>query len=130
MNERIDYKLFNTGKLDFEQMKKIMARLNRIDDALLLDEVITPHLKQYEYLCEQKNIDEGLNMVNWFESNFVEVFKKHLLNEKNRFGNQVERCNLYYQAKLNTTTVKIAWAAFGASILSIALAIVAILMKA
>lgn len=119
LDERIDMKLYNTGKLDFEQMKKIMARLNRIDDALRMEEVINPYLRQLKYLCEQKKVFRAFNFANEFETNFVDVFTKHLLNEKNRLENQVERCNLYYQAKLNTTTVKIAWGALIVSFIAI-----------
>jgi hypothetical protein len=129
LGERIDIKLYNTGKLEFEQMKKIMARLNRIDDALLLEEVMTPFLTKYAYFCREKKNYQALYFCSSFSTDFVEVFKKHLINEKNRLGNQVERCNLYYQAKLNTRTVTIAWAALGVSVLSILATIVLAIFK-
>ena len=129
LDEKIDIKLYNTGKLDFEQMKRIMARLNRIDDALTMEEVITPYLRQLKYLSEGKEVFRAFNFPKEFETNFVEPFTKHLLNEKNRLENQVERCNLYYQAKLNTRTVTIAWAALGVSVLSILAAIILAIFK-
>jgi hypothetical protein len=124
LDERIDIKLYNTGKLDFEQMKRIMARLNRIDDALQMEEVTKPYLTQFKHLCEENKVFRALNLANEFQTNFIDVFTKHLLNEKNQLENQVERCNLYYQAKLNTRTVTIAWVALGVSVLSILATIV------
>jgi hypothetical protein len=100
-------------------MKKIMARLNRIDDAMAMEEIIPPYLKQYAYLCKEKRLYACLNLCNSLEIDFVEVFMKHIINENKRLENQVERCNLYYQAKLNTTTVKIAWGALILSVISI-----------
>jgi hypothetical protein len=129
LDERIDIKLYNTGKLDFEQMKRIMARLNRIDDALQMEEVTKPYLMQFKYLCEEKKVFRAFNFANEFQTNFIDVFTKHLLNEKNRLENQVERCNLYYQAKLNTRTVTIAWVALGVSVLSILATIVLAIFK-
>lgn len=124
LEERIDIRLYETGKLDFGQMKKIMARLSRFDDAMLMEEIITPYLKQYAYLCKEKKLYKALDLCNSFETNFVEVFRKHITNESKRLENQVERCNLYYQAKLNTTTLKIAFGALAASVLSVLISII------
>lgn len=109
LEDRIDIKLYETGKLDFDKMKKVMARLHRIDDIMLMEEIMTPYFRQYANLCKEKGLSHCADLNNSFESNFVERLRTHLENERMRLGNQIERCNLYYQAKLNTRTVRIAW---------------------
>ena len=56
LEDRIDIKLFQTGKLDFEQMKKIMVRMNRIDDALMGVGRIIFYIQYYENLCREKKL--------------------------------------------------------------------------
>lgn len=123
LKERIDIKLYETSKLDFEQMKKIMSRLHRIDDILLLEEIIPSYLEHYIYLCKQKKLEDYAAFAIDFRENFIDRFTTHVINESNRLEHQVERCNLYYQAKLNTTTVRTAYIALVISLLSLFIAL-------
>lgn len=130
LDEQIDIKLYNTCKLDFEQMKKTMARLNSIDTLLMgLEQIMPLYIRTYAKLCEEKGLSECLDMCNSFKVYFVERLRKTLELERETLENQVERCNLYYQAKLNTRTVTIAWAALGVSVLSILATIVLAIFK-
>jgi hypothetical protein len=129
LDEKIDIRLYKTGKLDFDQMKKIMARLHRIDDIISMDEIIRPYLREYDYLCKEKGLQEAVEISNSFNINFVEKFRNHVINEGTQLENQIERCNLYYQAKLNTTTVRVAYAALAVSVISILATIVFVIFK-
>jgi len=123
LKDRIDIKLFESGKLDFEQMKKIMTRLNRIDDALMGLSRIEFYLKQYEDCCQDKKLDKPAGHARMFRISSIEIAKETLTTEGKRLGNQIERCNLYYQPAIKTRTLRVATISLAISSLSFFLAI-------
>lgn len=123
LDERIDIKLFDTGKLDFEQMKKIMVRLNRIDDAILGFGRIEQYLLYYEDLCKKKKLTKPAEHTEMFRAANITVAKEYLICEGKRLRNQIERCNLYYQPAIKTKAVRVASVALAISSLSFLLSI-------
>lgn len=123
LEDRIDIKLYQTEKLDFEQMKKIMTRMNRIDDALMSLDLVSFNLKYYEDACREKGLIKYAELAVLFRVYSVDRLREILRTESRRFGNQIERCNLFYQSKLNTKTLKIAYIALIISALSVFLTV-------
>lgn len=108
LEDQLEIEVSETDKLDFEQIRKIMNRMNKIDDALGNLEKISLYLKYYEDLCKQKGLTNNANLSEIFRVYGVEEFAKNLRNEVNHHKNQIERNNMYNRAKLNTKTLKIA----------------------
>jgi hypothetical protein len=108
LEDQLDVEVSETDKLDFEQMRKIMDRMNKIDDALGNLEKISLYLKYYEDLCKQKGLTTDANLSEIFRVYGVEEFAKSLRNEVTHHKNQIERNNMYNRAELNTKTLKIA----------------------
>lgn len=123
LEDRIDIKLYRTEKLDFDQMKKIMTRMNRIDDALMSMDVVSFNLKYYEDACREKGLIKYAELAALFRVYSVDRLRRSLRTESRRLGNQIERCNLFYQSKLNTKTLKIAYVALIISALSVFLTV-------
>lgn len=71
LEDRIDIKLFQTGKLDFEQMKKIMVRMNRIDDALMGVGHIIFYFQYYENLYREKNLSAFVESAELFRTSVL-----------------------------------------------------------
>jgi hypothetical protein len=118
LSERIDIKLLESGKLDFAQMKKILTRLNRINDAQQGTERMIFYISQYENLCKEKNLEKERGYALDFRVYCLEELSKHLKDESKDLKGRLDRCNLYYQAQLNTTTVKVAYFALIVSMIS------------
>ncbi len=123
LEDRIDIKLYQTGSLDFEQLKRIMVRLNRIDDALGGIERIAFYLTHYENICKAKGLNKYAELSELFRVYSIEEFGKSLKMEASQLRGKVERSNLYFQSKLNTTTVRIAYFALAISVLSVLITI-------
>ena len=115
--DRVDTEVSESDSLDFDQMRKIMNRTNKIDDALGSLEKISFYLKYFEELCKQKGLTSYSNLSENFRVFGAEEFAKNLRNEVTYHKNQIERNNLYNRAKLNTKTLKIAYSALAISIL-------------
>ena len=88
-----------------------------IDEALESLEKISLYLKYYEDLCKQKGLTMYANLSELFRVYGIEEFIKTLRIEVKQHKNQIERSNLYNQAKLNTKTLKIAYASLVISVL-------------
>jgi hypothetical protein len=123
MEDRIDIKLYQTGKLDFSQLKKIMIRLNRIDDALHALDEASFRLKYYEDVCNKKGIPKYAELSKLFRVYSIDKLREDMRTETRRLENQIERCTLFYQSKLNTSTLNVAYVALGISALSVFLTI-------
>ena len=117
LDDRLGIKISQSDKLDFTQIRKIMDRMNRIDEALESLEKISLYLKYYEDLCKQKGLTMYANLSELFRVYGIEEFIKTLRIEVKQHKNQIERSNLYNQAKLNTKTLKIAYASLVISVL-------------
>lgn len=115
LDERVDIKLYKTGKLDFEHMKKIMIRLNRIDDVIMGLERITFYLRYYEDLCRKKELSIQASHAEMLRTSTFEVARETISTEGKRLQNQIERCNLYYQPAIKTKTL---WVAVSSLIIS------------
>ena len=129
LEDRLDIKVSESDKLDFTQIRKIMNRMNRIDEALESLEKISLYLKYYEDLCKQKGLTMYANLSELFRVYGIEEFIRSLRIEVKQHKNQIERSNLYYQAKLNTKTLKIAYASLGISVLFAILMVLDLLLK-
>jgi len=123
LKERVDIKLFQTGKLDFEQMKRIMTRLNRIDDVLMGLDRINYYIKYYEDLCRHKNLGQFAEHAELFRTSVINQAKESIESEGRRLKNQIERCNLYYQPAIKTKTLWVALASLAISCLAFLLTI-------
>ena len=129
LEDRLDIKVCQTDRLDLKHMEKIMIRMNRLDDALDYLERISFNLKYFEDLCKQKGLTMFANVSEIFRVFSIEEFIKSLRIEAKQQRNQVERSNLYYQAKLNTKTLRIAYLALGVSVLFALFAVLGLLLR-
>lgn len=87
-------------------------------------------LKYFENACREKgdkDLAKPAKVAQLLRVYSVDKLSKNLRTEAGRLGNQIERCNLYYQSKLNTTAVKTAYVALVISVLSIFFTIIGIL---
>jgi hypothetical protein len=123
LEERIDIKLFQNEKLDFTKLKKTMIRMNRIDDALGGLDRVSYLLKYYEDACRQRSLEKYALLSETFRVYSIDMMRESIRNEARRLENQIERCNLYYQSKLNSKTLNTAYVALAVSVLSFILAI-------
>lgn len=129
LEDRLDIKVCQTDKLDLKHMEKIMIRMNRLDDALDHLERISFYLKYYEDVCKQKGLTMYANASEIFRVFSIKEFIKSLRIEAKQHRNQIERSNLYYQAKMNTKTLKIAYAALGISVLFAFFTVLGLLLR-
>jgi hypothetical protein len=124
LNERIDIKLCQNGKLDFEQMKRIMFRLNGVDEALIGLDRISYYLKNYQELCRDKQLADLVEHAQFFENSILNEMRRSIESEARRLRNQIERCNLYYQPAMKNRTL---WVALGSLVISCLAFLLAIL---
>ena len=133
LKAKLATEISEADKLDFEQIRTIMNRTNRIDEALEDLEKISYYLKYYEDLCKQKGLTTYANLSEIFRVYGAEEFIKILKNEAKRHKLQIERNNLYNnlynQTKLNTKTLKIAYAALSISIVFAVVAVLDLLLR-
>ncbi len=129
LEDRLDIKVCQTDKLDLKHMEKIMIRMNRLDDALDYLERISFNLKYFEDVCKQKGLTMYANVSEIFRVFSIEEFIKSLRIEAQQHRNQVERSNLYFQAKLNTKTLRVAYLALGVSVLFAFFAVLGLLLR-
>jgi len=101
LSERIDVKLLEKGKLDFEQFKKIIVRLNRADDALRGLSRIGFYISYYRDLCAQKKLVRNKELAELFMNAVLNQAKDTVKSDSERLKMQIGRCNLYYQSKIN-----------------------------
>jgi hypothetical protein len=96
-------------------MKKIMVRMNRIDDALMGVGPIIFYIQYYENLCREKNLPALVENAELFRTSVLNKAKETLESETKRLRNQIERCNLYYQPAIKTRTL---WVALASLVIS------------
>ncbi len=129
----LEVEIGEADKLDFEQIRTITIEINKIDEALESLEKISFYLKYYEDLCRQKGLSSYVNLSEIFRVYGVEEFIKILKNEAKRYNIQIERNNLYNNlfniSKLNTKTLKIAYAALGISGVFAVVAVLDLLLR-
>lgn len=128
LDERIDMKLLGTKKLDFKHLKKIMTRLNRADDALLGLHRIAFYVSYYQRLCAEKGLKQLEDHANLFLEGTLNQAIDTVNTEIERYGNQIERCNLYYQNKMVTDAFRIAFISLLVATISVVISILPIVL--
>ena len=123
LEDRLDVKLLEKGKLDFKQMKKIMIRMNRVDDALMGLNRIKFYMNHLENLCNEKGLPRIADHAKLFKESMIEQAIETIETEGKRLRNQIDRCNLYFQPAIKTKSLNIAYIALIISSLSFLLAI-------
>jgi len=127
LDERIDVKLCQNGKLDFAQMKKIVLRLNAVDDVIATLDRISLYMKRYEELCREKLLNDLMEHAQIFGSSILNELRRNIESEATRLRNQIERCNLYYQPAMKTKTLWVAVVSLAISSLAFILTILKLL---
>jgi hypothetical protein len=127
LNGRIDVKLCQTGKLDFSQMKKIVLRLNVIDDVIDGLDRISLYVKRYRELCREKRLADLAERAQVFESSILGELRRSIDSEATGLRNQIERCNLYYQPAMKSKTLWVAVLSLAISSLAFLLAVLQML---
>lgn len=127
LNNRIDVKLCQNGKLDFEQMKKMVLRLNAVDDVLVGLDRISLYVKRYQELCREKTLNDLAERAQVFENSILDELQRSIESEATRLHNQIERCNLYYQPAMKTKTLWVAVLSLAISSLAFLLTILKML---
>jgi len=127
LTNRIDVRLCQTGKLDFEQMKKMVLRLNAIDDVLVGLDRISLYVKRYQELCREKLLNDLAERAQVFENSILDELQRSIESEATRLHNQIERCNLYYQPAMKTKTLWVAVLSLAISSLAFLLTILKML---
>lgn len=128
LKDRIDIKLLKTGKLDFEQLRRIMIRMNRANDALYGLSRIDTYLSYYKSLCKEKGLKQQVGHVETFYTGLLERVKETIEWDTKRFAGQISRCNLYHQNVLKSRTFKVAFASLLISASALFLAILSIVL--
>lgn len=108
LGERIDMKLVQTGKLDFQQFRKIIARMSRADDALLGLNRISLYINSFLNLCSRKGLDKQAETTRIFIEGVLNRAIEWVKSDAERYANQIDRCNLYFQNVLKSRTFKVA----------------------
>ena len=127
LHDRIDVKLCTSGKLDFEQMKRIVFRLNAIDDVITALDRISLYIKRYQELCLDKTLSDLAEQAQHFEATILNELRRSIESEAKRLRNQIERCNLYYQPAMKTKTLWVAIVSLAISSLAFLLTILRML---
>jgi hypothetical protein len=127
LNDRIDVKLCQNGKLDFEQMKRIVLRLNAIDDVMVGLDRISLYIGRYEELCRDKLLGDLAEHAQHFNASILNELRRSVESEARKLTNQIERCNLYYQPAMKTKTHWVALVSLGISSLAFLLTILRML---
>ena len=127
LQDRIDVKLCRNGKLDFEQMKGIMLRLNAIDDVVTALDRIGLYITRYQELCLDKYLTDLAEDAKHFEASILDELRRSIDSEARRLRNQIERCNLYYQPAMKTKDVWLAIVSLAISSLAFLLTILRML---
>ena len=127
LNDRIDVKLCQNGKLDFEQMKRIVLRLNAVDDVVVGLDRISLYVNRYEELCREKQLGDLVEHAQIFENSILNELRRSIESEATRLRNQIERCNLYYQPAMKTKTLWVAVLSLAISTLAFLLTILKML---
>jgi len=128
LDERIDIKLVRTGKLDFEQLKKLMTRLNRADDALLALNRIDFYISYYSRLCSQKGVKRNAETARLFIEGNLNPTIGSINSEIVRSRSQMERCNIYYQNQIKSKTFRIAFISLLVSSVSVLISILPLVL--
>lgn len=123
LGDRIDIKLIRTGKLDFEQFGKIMTRMNRADDTLLGLNRIALYIHYFQSLCAEKKLNTQAETANLFIQGVLNRAIDGVKWDAERLGNQINRCNLYFQNVLKSKTFKVAIGSLLVSSLAVLLTI-------
>jgi hypothetical protein len=127
LDDRIDVKLCQNGKLDFKQMKKIMLRLNAVDDVMVGLDRISLYVRRYQELCREKHLSDLFEHAQVFENSILNELRRSIESEARRLRNQVERCNLYYQPAMKTKALWVALTSLAISSLAFLLTILKML---
>jgi len=127
LDSRIDVKLCQNGKLDFGQMKKIVLRLNAVDDVLVGLDRISLYVKRYKELCREKLLTDLADRAQVFQDSILDELRRNIESEATRLRNQIERCNLYYQPAMKTKTLWVAVVSLAISSLAFLLTILKML---
>jgi hypothetical protein len=110
-------------------MKRVMVRMNRIDDALMgLGRTIF-YIQYYENLCREKKLPALVENAEFFRTSVLNEAKDIVESEGKRLRNQIERCNLYYQPAIKTKTLWVALASLAVSSLAFLLTILKVFNK-
>ncbi len=129
LKDRIDIKLLQTGKLDFEQFGKIINRVHRNYDALLGLSRCVFYISYYRDLCAKKNLVAQKDHAELFEKYLLREAKDSIKWDKIRLEKQLERCSLYFQNKIKSDTFKVACVSLLISSMALLVAILSSLLK-
>jgi len=128
LSERIDVKLLQTGKLDFEQFEKIIVRLNRADDALLGLKRISFYISYYRNLCAEKKLVQPKEHAELFIDTVLNEVKDIIERNSERLNNQIARCNLYYQNRIEHKMFQLALVSLGISTAALVYTVIGLLL--
>lgn len=108
LSDRIDIKLIQSGKMDFDQLGKIMMRMNRADDALLGLNRIAFYVNYYRNLCSEKILNRQAENADIFIHGLLSRAIDMVKGDAERCKNQIERCNLYFRSATASKAFKVA----------------------
>jgi vacuolar-type H+-ATPase subunit H len=120
--KQIDVMLFETRKVDFKQMKKIMIRRHFDNSSLNLLGEMEATISRYKSFCEQMNLQKQISTI-IFVQQALEIVKNGIESESKQLSTELENVNLYYQNFKVSETVKIAYASLFISTIAFLLTI-------
>ncbi len=116
-------KLFQTGRLDKKLLKNILNRLEYSDAVITSLVNMSYIIATYQKACHEKGFHQVESTAIHLEE-IVDLTKFSLESENRLLQNQIDRCTLYYQSKINTDAFRVAFASLVLSTVAILLAIV------
>jgi len=123
LSERIDTKLVQTGKLDFQQFRKIITRMSRADDVLRVPNQISLHIDYFLGVCTENGLERPAKTTRLFIEHNLNRVIDWVKSDGERYANQIDRCNLYFQNVLKSRTFKVAIGSLFVSSLAVLLTI-------
>lgn len=103
----LDVKLFLSGKLDFNQMKKVMYRRIGTDLVIRSINYIERHIDSYQACSEKLEVKECINASKTLLE-FISQVKNRMESETNDLKRQLDNVNLFYQNFMVSKAVMIA----------------------
>jgi len=108
-------------------MKRIVLRLNAVDDVVVGLDRISLYVNRYDELCREKQLSALVEHAQIFENSILNELRRSIESEATRLRNQIERCNLYYQPAMKTKTLWVAVLSLAISTLAFLLTILKML---
>ena len=121
IKQKIDVKLIEENKLDMDLFKKIIKRSSAGEDILRALNQIEFYNSDFLEKCQTK--ERARETMELFRRIVLLPSIKNVEGDLSRMRNQIERCNLYFQNRLNKRMHRLSIASVGVGIVALLIAL-------